>query len=230
MTLREELDQRIARHDLLCHPFYVAWTKGQLSREDLRAYAQQYFHHVAAFPEYLETFENRSLSYSPALSQVVANNRAEEEGADSPDGRPHAEMWLDFAEGMGADRASVGATTPLPDVENLVSTFQRIVREGSAAEALAAFYAYESQVPRIAKEKARGLTEMYGADASTCGYFTHHQTADVYHSLVWSEQLEKEISANPDLREPALQTAETIAKALWQALDGIELERLARAA
>jgi pyrroloquinoline-quinone synthase len=52
----------------------------------------------------------------------------------------------------------------------------------------------------------------------------------VYHSLVWSEQLEKEISANPDLREPALQTAEAIAKALWQALDGIELERLARAA
>jgi len=230
MTLREELDQRIAKHDLLCHPFYVAWTKGQLSTDDLRAYAQQYFHQVAAFPEYLETFENRSQSYSPALSQVVANNRAEEEGADSADGRPHAEMWLDFAEGMGAERATVGATTALPEVENLVSTFQLIVREGSAAEALAAFYAYESQVPRIAKEKARGLTEMYGANERTCGYFTHHQTADVYHSLVWSEQLEKLISAKPELREPALQTAEKIARALWRALDGIEMERMARAA
>ena len=156
-SLREELDQRIAKHDLLCHPFYVAWSKGQLSTDDLRSYAQQYFHQVAAFPEYLETFETRSQSYSPALSQVVAQNRAEEEGADSPDGRPHAEMWLDFAEGMGAERATVGATTPLPEVEDLVSTFQRIVREGSAVEALAAFYAYESQVPRIAKEKARGL-------------------------------------------------------------------------
>jgi pyrroloquinoline-quinone synthase len=230
MTLREELDQRIAKHDLLCHPFYVAWTKGQLSQDDLRAYAQQYFHQVAAFPEYLETFENRSQGYSPALSQVVANNRAEEEGADLPDGRPHAEMWLDFAEGMGAERATVGATTPLPEVENLVNTFQRIVREGSAAEALAAFYAYESQVPRIAREKARGLTEMYGASRSTCAYFTHHQTADVYHSLVWSEELEKQVNADPAMREAALDTAETIAKALWHALDGIEVERMARAA
>jgi pyrroloquinoline-quinone synthase len=230
ITLREELDQRIARHDLLCHPFYVAWTKGQLSKDDLRAYAQQYFHQVAAFPEYLETFESRSQNYSPALSQIVAQNRAEEEGADSPDGRPHAEMWLDFAEGMGAERATVGATTPLPEVESLVSTFQQIVREGSATEALAAFYAYESQVPSIAKEKARGLTEMYGAEQSTCAYFTHHQTADVYHSLVWSDQLEKEVGNDPELRERALQTAETIAQALWRALDGIDLERVARAA
>jgi pyrroloquinoline-quinone synthase len=230
MTLREELDQVIAKHDLLSHPFYVAWSKGQLGKDDLRAYAQQYFHQVAAFPEYLETFENRSQSYSPALSQVVAQNRAEEEGADSPDGRAHAEMWLDFAEGMGAERATVGATAPLPEVENLVSTFQRIVRQGSAAEALAAFYAYESQVPRIAKEKARGLTELYGADQSTCAYFTHHQTADVYHSLVWSEQLEKEIGSDPALRDTALQTAQTVAKALWRALDGIEFERMTRAA
>jgi pyrroloquinoline-quinone synthase len=229
ITLREELDQRIARHDLLCHPFYVAWSKGQLSKDDLRAYAQQYFHQVAAFPEYLETFENRSQSFSRALSQIVAQNRAEEEGADSADGRPHAEMWLDFAEGMGAERATVGATTPLLELESLVSTFQQIVREGSATEALAAFYAYESQVPRIAREKARGLTEMYGASSSTCAYFTHHQTADVYHSLVWSEQLEKEVGNNPELRETALRTAERIAQALWRALDGIEFERVARA-
>ncbi|MEO6562234.1 MAG: pyrroloquinoline quinone biosynthesis protein PqqC, partial [Nitrosospira sp.] len=38
-----------ARH-LLKHPFYVAWTEGRLSKEQLRHYAEQYFHNVLAEP------------------------------------------------------------------------------------------------------------------------------------------------------------------------------------
>lgn len=232
MTLtefRKELESRIARHDLLCHPFYQAWSKGQLTRHDLRAYASQYFHHVAAFPEYLEMLEVR-LESAPRLAEAVARNRAEEEGADS-DGRSHAEMWLDFAEGMGADRSVVASSVPLPEIEQLMATFQNIAREGSPSEALAAFYAYESQVPRIAEEKARGLKNLYGADERTYSYFTHHQSADVYHALVWSEQLEKQVDGpNLALQEKALNAAERVAQSLWQALDGIERERLARAA
>ena len=48
----QQLDARIAKYDLLCHPFYQAWSQGRLTREDLRAYAAEYFHHVAAFPEH----------------------------------------------------------------------------------------------------------------------------------------------------------------------------------
>jgi pyrroloquinoline-quinone synthase len=232
MTLaefRKELESRIAKHDLLCHPFYQAWTRGQLTQQDLRAYATQYFHHVAAFPEYLEMLEVR-LESDPRLAEAVSHNRAEEEGADS-DGRSHAEMWLDFAEGMGADRAAVAGSVPLPEIEQLMSTFRDIAREGSTAEALAAFYAYESQVPRIAEEKARGLKDLYGADERTYSYFTHHQSADVYHSLVWSEQLEKQIAGPSEaLQEKALDAAERVAQSLWTALDGIDRERLARAA
>ena len=50
----EALDARIAKYDLLCHPFYKAWSAGELTREDLREYAQNYFHHVNEFPEYLQ--------------------------------------------------------------------------------------------------------------------------------------------------------------------------------
>jgi pyrroloquinoline-quinone synthase len=234
-AFQKELDARIAKHDLLCHPFYQAWTQGRLTRDDLRSYAVQYFHQVAAFPEYLEMFESRLAAGSP-LAEAVARNRAEEEGADSEDGRAHAELWLDFAEGMGAERSALASSAPLPEIQELVDAFQSIAREGSPAEALAAFYAYESQVPRIAAEKARGLKEMYGADQRTCGYFTVHQTADVYHAQVWSQQLGKQLqTASPALQEnddhqKALDAAEKIAQALWRALDGIERERMARAA
>jgi pyrroloquinoline-quinone synthase len=217
---RKELDARIARHDLLTHPFYQAWAKGELTREDLRRYAIEYFHHVAAFPDYLEMFESRP-QLDGELAHAVAENRAGEDG--------HAELWLDFAEGMGADRARVSSGGPLAEIQELVDAFQNIAREGSVAEALAAFYAYESQVPRIAREKARGLLESYGADAKTRAYFTVHQTADVHHARVWNEQLEKQVShGDADCQAKALQAAERIALALWRALDGIERERSAR--
>lgn len=215
---RKELDSRIARHDLLTHPFYRAWAAGELTQDDLRSYAMQYFHHVAAFPDYLEMFESRP-ELKGELAQAVAENRTGEDG--------HADLWLDFAEGMGAERSRVADGEPLTEIQELIATFQSIAREGSPAEALAAFYAYESQVPRIAAEKARGLEEMYGADAKTCAYFTVHQTADVHHARVWSEQLEEQ-AHDAESKTQALQSAERIAQALWRALDGVERERLAR--
>ena len=238
---KRELDGRIAAYDLLTHPFYRVWTHGELTREDLQRYAQQYYFQIAAFPSYLNTLEQRLLTDTlnsvdgRELAQTVAQNRAEEEGEASPDDyasehRSHAELWLDFVEGMGADRASAGNVEPLPEIHALVDTFQKIAQEGSVAEALAAFYAYESQVPRIAVEKERGLLELYGADQSTCTYFTVHKTADVHHARVWSEQLEKQVQVSPGHTEEALQAAEQVAQALWRALDGIERDRLARAA
>jgi pyrroloquinoline-quinone synthase len=94
---------------------------------------------------------------------------------------------------------------------------------------LAAFYAYESQVPRVAQEKERGLRELYGANDKTCGYFTLHATADIHHSRVWRNQLEKGVTANPETAE-ALDAAEDAARMLWRALDGIEARRTVLAA
>ena len=155
------------------------------------------------------------------MRRAVLRNLSEEEIA----GRAHSELWLDFAEGMGADRQGVREREPLSEVRELIADFRRVAREGSTAEALATFYAYESQVPRIAKQKADGLAERYGADAKTCGYFALHQFADVEHSDVWRELLCGEISAHPEQAELALNSAENAAKALWHALDGMEARR-----
>jgi pyrroloquinoline-quinone synthase len=227
MTTQEffnQLDASIAKYDLLCHPFYKAWAAGELTREDLREYGCEYYSHVEAFPAYLETFANR-VPDSPLRRAVLANQHEELGGRHS---RAHSELWLDFVEGMGGDRAQTMAR--VPEVQNLVASFDSTAREGAPEEALAAFYAYESQVPRVAAEKARGLREMYSADDKTCAYFTLHTTADVYHSRVWRNQLAKLIEGNAEAADKALKAGESAAKALWNALDGIEAARLARAA
>lgn len=213
------LEERIARYDLLCHPYYKAWTAGELTRDDLREYASDYYHHVAAFPAYLSALHSRL--EDGEQRRAVLRNLCEEE----IEGRPHSEMWLDFAEGMGADRNEVRRRDVMPEVKEAIAAFQRVAREGTTAEALAAFYAYESQVPRVAKEKADGLAQRYGADAKTCSYFKLHQFADVEHSHVWRELLSAEIESNPGQAEAVLDSAEKAAQSLWHVLDGMEARR-----
>jgi pyrroloquinoline-quinone synthase len=223
------LDERIRKYDLLCHPFYKAWSAGELTGDDLRQYAEDYYHHVQAFPGYLAQLGIR-LEEGEVRRAVLAN-MTDENGGETAFGEPgpsHAELWLDFVEGMGGRRAAT--RQPVKEVRELVAWFQRIAGEGTPEEALAAFYAYESQVPRVAVEKDRGLRDLYGASAKTRNYFTLHATADVYHSQVWRKLLEKTIAAKPEAAEPALAAAEGAAKALWTALDGIEARRMALAA
>jgi pyrroloquinoline-quinone synthase len=226
----QQLETRIAKYDLLCHPFYKAWTAGQLTRDDLREYAQDYYHHVAAFPTYLAELGVRL--DEGELRRAVLANLADEKGGEDLFGEPsraHSELWLDFAEGMGSGR-NLRRHSPLPEIKQLTAFFHRVASEGTPEEALAAFYAYESQVPHVAKEKARGLQEMYGADQRTTTYFTLHTTADAQHSQVWRQQLAKQLEAHPENAGKALEAAENAAKVLWQGLDGIEARRMAKAA
>jgi pyrroloquinoline-quinone synthase len=218
-AILHELNERIAKYDLLCHPYYQAWSAGTLTREDLGAYAGDYYHHVAAFPAYLSAFHSRL--EDGEMRRAVLRNLADEE----IEGRAHSDLWLDFAEGMGAERTAVRASHPIDAVSDAVAWFRNIAINGSRAETLAAFYAYESQVPRVSETKSKGLKELYGADRKSCAYFDLHKYADVEHSRVWGELLATELEAHPEEREAALKTAEDAARKLWQVLDGMEARR-----
>ncbi len=223
------LEERIHPYNLLCHPFYKAWSAGELTRDDLREYAEGYYPHVEAFPGYLAQLGVRL--EEGELRRAVLANMTDEKGGEDSFGEPersHSELWLDFVEGVGGSRNQ--KRRPVGEVRKLISWFHRVASEGTPEEALAAFYAYESQVPRLAEEKDRVLRELYGADETTRGYFTLHALADVRHAKVWRDQLEKRVKANPETAEKALAAAENAAKALWRVLDGFEARRTERVA
>jgi len=227
-TFWSEFEARVARYDLLKHPYYQAWTHGELTREDLRKYAAQYYSHIAAFPDYLERLEKR-LPESD-LRSAIEGNRQDELGSMSEDGRSHSDLWLDFAQGMGASEEEVRQVALLPQMRNLVKSFHEVAEHGEVVEALAAFCAYESQVPRVAAEKASGLKERYGADAATCKYFLVHTVADVEHTKVWQNLIDRKIAGDTMKTRLALNAAEFAAKKLWEALDGVEEQRTGKCA
>ena len=222
------LESRIAPYNLLTHPFYRAWTAGELTRDDLRDYAAEYWRHVSAFPTYLSALHSRL--EDTELRRTVLRNLLDEEGIDAPDGKPHSELWMDFARGCGADEPEVRNRKLQPESEALIGTFHKLMRQENASIGLAALYAYESRVPEIARQKAAGLCEHYGADAATCRYFTLHQTADIHHAEVWKQAIHDELTRDPSAADKALDAAETAAQALWSALDGVERQRMQRLA
>jgi len=88
----DKIDNDIAAKNLLKHPFYLAWTRGELSREALADYARQYYKHVAAFPTYLSAIHANCDDQS--TRKELLKNLIDEE-AGSPN---HPELWLNFAE------------------------------------------------------------------------------------------------------------------------------------
>ena len=99
----------------------------------------------------------------------VLRNLAEEEGVDAPLARAHSDLWMDFAEGMGASKDEVRGRAVQPEMKALIAGYRDLMKEKPVV-AMAALYAYESRVPGIAKTKAEGLAAHYdtiGVPAST---------------------------------------------------------------
>jgi pyrroloquinoline-quinone synthase len=210
------LDELISRYHLLKHPFYQAWTKGELSRECLQTYAAQYYRHVEAFPRHLRALAERC---DGSLRNLVEENLAEEENP----AMPHPQLWRDFAEGIGVREEYFRAEPAVPGVKALVDTFDHIVRRSSLAEAVAAFYAYESQVPEISTQKISGLMQHYGVTAPRpLAYFRVHEEADVRHRQAWRAWLAEQSDVD---EEQVLATAESALRALWGALDAVYTSR-----
>ena len=173
----DEIDNDIAAKHLLKHPFYLAWTRGELSKDALADYARQYYHHVAAFPTYLSAVHAKC--EDQATRKQLLNNLIDEE-AGSPN---HPELWLKFAEGLGLSNSNVHKSEKWPETKNLIDTFRSVCGNESTAESLAALYAYESQIPAVCESKIDGLKRHYGfTNPERYRYFTVHIETDREHS------------------------------------------------
>jgi pyrroloquinoline-quinone synthase len=149
------------------------------------------------------------------LRETVTENLQEELHPAAP----HPKLWRDFAASLGVEGAELDSTNTLPGVEALIRTYSDLAEKGSFAEAVAALYAYEAQVPEIAAQKIDGLRRFYNiTEPGALRYFSVHQEADVRHRAAWRDWLAKQSAEDS---EAAIAAAERSLKALWAALDAI---------
>jgi pyrroloquinoline-quinone synthase len=152
MTLIERIDAARARWNVLEHPFYLRWERGELSRGELAAYAGQYRHAVVALAE--------------TAAATGDEAHAAEEAA-------HVALWDDFADALDAPLAE-----PTPETQECVDAWRR----SDPLEARAVLYAIEAGQPEISRTKLAGLVEHYGFSDSGTEYFALHAERDHEHA------------------------------------------------
>jgi pyrroloquinoline-quinone synthase len=214
MNLIPSLDARIASQRLLDHPFYQRWSAGTLTREELSEYARQYYHYALAFPTFLSAM-HAQCDDLPTRQAILENLIEEERGPKN-----HPELWLRFCEALGLDRDDVVRGDANTSTRNLIATMKSLAREGALHEGLAALYAYESQIPGVAKAKIEGLAKWYDVDEVT--FFTVHMDADVVHSAT-SRDLLTRLCDDDAKCEEAREAVGSTLDALYGFLDSVTM-------
>jgi len=198
----ERIEESRARHNVLEHPFYVRWSAGELSREELARYAGQYRHATEALARLCgQTAENAPEQHR----EEIAAHATEEEA--------HVGLWDDFVEAAGGE---IGAA-PTPETAECVTAWT--APEGYLGQ-LARMYAIESGQPEIARTKREGLARFYGINGGPGSeYFNVHEGADHAHAGESRRLIEEAMT--PEDEDALVAAAESAFKANLRLLDGV---------
>jgi pyrroloquinoline-quinone synthase len=194
MEFFDRLDAVAERWDVLRHPFYTRWSRGELSIDELAFYAGEYRHVVVALAE--------------TARRASDGDHAAEEAA-------HVGLWDGFADALGADTDRQRR----PETAACAASWTAAGLEG-----LAVLYAVESAQPAISRTKLDGLVGHYGFAAEGDGtrYFAVHATLDEEHAARARTALEARLDEGDEDRLVA--AAEGALRGNWELLDGVERE------
>lgn len=201
-TIWQRIEEARSRWDVLQHPFYVRWSAGELTREELAGYAGQYRHATEA----IARLSRRAAERADGAERTELDRHAAEES-------DHVALWDGFVRAVDGDVAA----EPTPETGECVAAW---TEEGDLPTSLVRLYAIESAQPAIASVKREGLAEHYGVgDGVGNAYFRVHERLDVEHAEQGRALIERHLAGADE--DALVDAAESAYRANWRLLDGV---------
>lgn len=161
MNVIAAIDAARERWNVLEHPFYVRWEKGELKRDELALYAGEYRHAVVAL----------------ARAARTGRLHAEEEAS-------HISLWDDFASALGTE-----SREPLPETRCCSSAWAAADDEVGAAAILYAIESGQPAISET-KLRGLVQHYGFAADSDATAYFELHSERDHEHAAEARERLD----------------------------------------
>jgi len=186
-------------------PFSMAWAAGKLSRAHLARWAENHYHYVGPFADYLGyVYARMPERYVDAKDFLLANMYEEEIGGDR-----HTDLLIRFAEACGTTASRV------KNPDNMSATTRGLqswcyavaMREDPIVAVAGLVVGLESQVPSIYRKQTPTLREKYGFTDEEVEFFDLHIVSDEIHGER-GYQIVLEHADTPELQQRCLRICE----------------------
>jgi pyrroloquinoline-quinone synthase len=200
LNVWDRIEQSRSRWNVLSHPFYVRWSRGELTLAELGRYSGQYRHAVEA----IATMSAAAADAAPERDDL-AEHASEE--------RAHVRLWDRFVAAVGGSNEAEATAETAECVGAWTAADGRLAT-------LARLYAVESGQPEISRTKREGLAAFYGVDdGAGNAYFRVHESRDAEHAAQARELIDE--LATPADEDDLVAAAESAFRANWRLLDGV---------
>jgi pyrroloquinoline-quinone synthase len=202
---RSALEEAIKGRSANKAPFSIAWATGQLSRAHLARWAENHYHYVGPFADYLAYIYARTPDHmTEAKDFLLANMYEEEIGGDR-----HTDLLIRFAQACGTTRERVVDPDNMsPTTRGLQSWCYAVaMREDPVVAVAALVVGLESQVPSIYRKQTPVLREKYGFTDEEVEFFDLHIVSDEIHGER-GYQIVLEHANTPQLQQRCLKICE----------------------
>ena len=178
---RDALENAIKGKSANKAPFSVAWASGRLTRAHLARWAENHYHYVGPFADYLAYVYARTIDngkFTEAKDFLLANMYEEEIGGDR-----HTDLLIRFAEACGTTRDwVVDPDNMSPTTRGLQSWCYAVaMREDPVVAVAGLVVGLESQVPSIYRRQTPTLRDTYGFSDEELEFFDLHIVSDEIH-------------------------------------------------
>ena len=180
--------------------FSQAWASGKLQREHFARWAENHYHYVGPFADYLAYMYANTPDTATFAKDFLLQNMWEEEIGDVR----HTDLLIRFAEACGTTRERVEDPRNItPVTRGLQSWCYAVsIRESFVVATAALVVGLESQVPSIYRKQLPPLIDpdVYGFTEDEAEFFDLHITSDEIHGER-GYQIVLEYADTPELQQ-----------------------------